>query len=407
MLTMIHQNPVTISGGEVLADRKFHAGMLEYAKSLGVPIRSVNPLLAPDQAIMDPVRIKLASLPYEIVGIALEHSGHVAPASAERLEAAVQSSRLVYGQAYGAAALARRFGVPYVALVEYDLSTRLRVSRSQVSGPIRQFVRTVKTGADYLLRERPILLGAAGIHCNGYPIFDQVRKIGRSGLLYLDSRQTADMLIEEVKLDARINNFGRGPLKLLFSGRFEPMKGVMDAVRVGVECKRIGLDVEFDLFGQGSLKADMLALVEQSGQGGSIRVHDAIPFGELFERSKAYDAFLCCHDQADPSCTYLEAMGAGLPIVGYGNAMWSHLNAEADAGVVVEIGDVEGAAIAVQALARDPERYASLARNARAFAAAHTFEAEFAKRVADLRQMYLSAANHKDARWGGPVVGAA
>lgn len=352
---------------------------------------------------MDPVRVELASLPYQIVGIALEPNGHATPAASEILKAVVQSSTLVYGQAYGAAALARRFDVPYIALVEYDLSTRLRVSRSQVSGPIRQLVRTVKTGADYLLRERPILLGAAGIHCNGYPILDQVRRIGRSGLLYLDSRQTADMLIDVAALEARIDKFGRGPLKLLYSGRFEPMKGVIDAVRVGLECKRIGLDVEFDLFGQGSLRADMLALIERSGQGDFIRVHDAIPFGDLFERSKGYDAFLCCHDQADPSCTYLEAMGAGLPIVGYGNAMWFRLHAEADAGLVCDVGDVAGAAAAVQSLARDPHRYASLARKARAFAAAHTFEIEFAKRVADLDRMYRWADGDKGGRKDGQM----
>ncbi len=407
MLTMIHQNPVSMTGDLVSVDRKFHAGMLEYARSLGVPIRSVNPLLAPDQAIMDPVRIARDALPYEIVGISLEPNGQATPAGLAMLEAVVKSSRLVYGQAYGAATFARRFNVPYIALVEYDLSTRLRVSRSQVSGPIRQFVRTVKTGADYLLRERPILLGAAGIHCNGYPILDQVRRIGRAGLLYLDSRQTAEMLIAESALDARIEHFGQGPIKLLFSGRFEPMKGVMDAVRVGLECKRIGLDVEFDLFGQGSLKADMIALIEQSGHGASIRVHDAIPFGDLFERSKRYDLFVCCHDQGDPSCTYLEAMGAGLPIVGYGNAMWSRLNAEAEAGLVVEMGDVLAAASAIQSLSRDPNRYATLARRSRSFAAAHTFEAEFAKRVADLSRMYAWAASREDGRHDGEMVGAA
>ena len=212
--------------------------------------------------------------------------------------------------------------------------------------------------------------------------------IRRDGLLYLDSRQTTDMVISAEELEKRQASVRDRPLRLIFSGRFEPMKGALDAVRVGLACRDLGLDIEFDLFGQGSQKTEMIGIIEQANAADKIRVHDPIPFSDLFERSKSYDIFLCCHVQADPSCSYLEAFGAGLPIVGYGNAMWRKLNVEANGGITVPIGAADLAAAAVKELAGDRKRMALLARNARSFALEHNFESELTKRIESLQLLY-------------------
>jgi glycosyltransferase involved in cell wall biosynthesis len=154
------------------------------------------------------------------------------------------------------------------------------------------------------------------------------------------------------------------------------MKGADDAVKVAIEALRRGLEIEMDCYGQGSLKDEMVKLAEPHPQ---IRIHDAIPYPELLKRMREADVFVCCHVQGDPSCTYLEAMGSGLPIVGYANRMWRRMCKESGAGVAVPVGDIEAM---VSAMPRTGSN------NAVAFAAKHPFEKEWDKRV-DSIGMYL------------------
>jgi colanic acid/amylovoran biosynthesis glycosyltransferase len=112
------------------------------------------------------------------------------------------------------------------------------------------------------------------------------------------------------------------PNQLLYSGRYEPMKGAHDAVLVAVECLRRGLNVEMHCYGQGNLRDAM----ERTATGWNrIHIHDPIPYPELVQLSQSFDLFVCCHVQGDPCCTCLESFGTGLPIVGYANRMWRRL----------------------------------------------------------------------------------
>lgn len=74
-------------------------------------------------------------------------------------------------------------------------------------------------------------------------------------------------------------------------------------------------------YGQGPLRGEMDRLAGQTAAHGQILIHDTIPYPELFERSRTFGLFVCCHVQGDPSCAYLETFGSGLPIVGYANRM--------------------------------------------------------------------------------------
>ena len=159
------------------------------------------------------------------------------------------------------------------------------------------------------------------------------------------------------------------------------MKGTDDALRAGLECLRRGLDVEMHLYGQGSLRAQLQQLAGQAAPPGRIHVHDAVPFPELARIARTFDVFVCCHVQSDPSCTYLESFGAGLPIVGYGNRMWRRLAEHSGAGYVTPMGRPASIAAAIQRLASDPAALADLSAKALAFAREHCFEREFAKRT--------------------------
>jgi len=175
----------------------------------------------------------------------------------------------------------------------------------------------------------------------------------------------------------------KGPLRLLYSGRYDKMKGADDAVRVTVECLRSGMNVRLDCYGQGPLESQMRAI---AGARPQIAIHAPLPFPELVEIAKKSDAFVCCHVQSDPSCTYLESMGAGLPIVGYGNRMWQRMCEESGAGTLSKIGDASDVAAHVGRLLNDQSMLARLSENAQRFAREHCFEREFDKRVRAIMQ---------------------
>jgi colanic acid/amylovoran biosynthesis glycosyltransferase len=89
---------------------------------------------------------------------------------------------------------------------------------------------------------------------------------------------------------------------------------------------------------------------------------------------------VCCHIQNDPSCTYLESMGAGLPIVGYDNRMWKGVLKASSAGYASPMHRPGQVADGVAALS-NPAQLRNLSVKALSFAKSHTFEREYQKRV--------------------------
>jgi glycosyltransferase involved in cell wall biosynthesis len=381
-LLMVHENAVVVADGKLRVDRKFHAGMLRYVERIKRPIVTVNPSLRAGQAIMDPIEVPLADLAYRPIAIVTD--GYFNPLEPELIRQQIASSALVYGAALGSAETARSLGVPYVVISEHDLPTGIQVTIDGTKG-IRRLVRSARYAYHYFTRVARRLKHAQSVHCNGYPAYDAAVRYNANRLLFFDSRMSSDMLISRQILAERCAK--RRRLRLLFSGRYEPLKGPQDALRAAAECIRRGVDLEMHTYGSGTLKKSMMAIAAPSG--GRIQVHDTIPYPELVERSRSFDLFICCHTQSDPSCTYLEAMGAGLPIAGYANKMWARLCSEAGAGLSVPIGRVGELAGAIERLAESPAQLNLLSEKALDFAVAHTFESEFDKRIGAINSLLL------------------
>jgi colanic acid/amylovoran biosynthesis glycosyltransferase len=231
----------------------------------------------------------------------------------------------LYGTGYGTSAIARELGIPYVPIVEYDLTTQITVATSQATSSVRRLVRTARCVRRHVFHDIPELRNAHAIHCNGYPIFDVAKRYNPNCLLYLDSRMSGDMVIPSDELARRVTTREGRPLRLLYSGRYERLKGADDVVRVAAERLRRNLDIEMHCYGQGSLVGKMRDTAAASARPERILIHDAVPYTELVGISRSFDLFVCCHIQNDPSCTYFESFGAGLPIVGCSNRMWQRL----------------------------------------------------------------------------------
>ncbi len=393
MLTLFHANPARLQDGRFLVDRKFHTGMQEYRRQLDCPLLTIHPELPAgrEATVMDLVSLPESELGYRVITTQVDEAGHVLPADREKVRAAVIASRLIYGGRTEALRLAQLHSVPIIGVLEYNLKTTMVFASSGVEGALRRAKKRAGALRYYMREVFPIMRHAALLHCNGYPIFEESARFNRHRLLYLDSRMGGDMVIPEETLRARLADRKRRKPRLIFSGRFEPAKGALDAVRVGIECLRAGLEFEMHLYGQGSQRAKMDRLVERHDAGRSVFLHAPVPYPELMELSRGFDVFVCCHVQDDPSCTYLETLGCGLPIAGYGNAMWRSMNRHAKSGIVTPLGKPAALATALRRLLGDPAELDTFSLDARRFALEHTFEREFALRTQSLARLYSNS----------------
>lgn len=212
----------------------------------------------------------------------------------------------------------------------------------------------------------------------------------RDNLLYLDGRMTPELFATETEMAAREAHLaGGGPLRMVYSGRLETMKGAQDLVPVARRLAEMGVDFTLDVFGSGALEAEVSNGIKTLPDPSRVRMHGAVDFEKQlvsFTRQQA-DIFLGCHRQSDPSCTYIEAMGCGVAVVSYDNRMWQRLNGEAQAGWGTPLGDVSGMADQIARIARDRGLIVRAARNAWAFSQTHGFLPEFQMRMEHLARI--------------------
>ncbi|MFN3846059.1 MAG: glycosyltransferase, partial [Paracoccaceae bacterium] len=274
--------------------------------------------------------------------------------------------------------------VPVVFMIEYTIGTRLRIVALD---PERGMVRKAWSALWNLRVERQrraAFRRAAGVQCNGYPAFDAYAALNKRSMLYLDGRMRVDMMATWEEMAAKAT--WSGPLRLVHSGRLEPMKGAQDLVPVAQALLAAGVDFTLDVFGTGSLEENLRA--GSADLGGRLRLHGPVDFEtELVPWLRTHaDLFLSCHRQADPSCTYLESLGCGVPVLGYANEMWGRMAQETAGGWAVPLGDLRALADELVRLAGSRADLHNAASAGLAFAQAHDFKAEFTSRMTHLER---------------------
>ena len=381
MMILVIYSRCYIEGSILWVDRKVHSGNCLLAQHLSMKITMLSPVLEDPSTMMDLIAVPLDDLTYAVELLACDKSHALDSNETERVRKLVQKSTLVYGTGFGIHTHAQKLNKTHVAITECNLATQIKISRLAVEGTLRRSARTAKTLLRFLGETR-MHQHAHSVHCNGYPMYNQTKYLNDNCLLYLDSRMTENLVINSDRLEARLEGFAKGrKARLIYSGRYEAIKGTLDVVEVGIELNRRGVRFELDLFGKGAQAEEMRRRVEKSGGADNIRVNDAIPYPELIERSHESDLFVCCHVQDDPSCTYLEASGSGLAIAGYNNRMWKSFARFANNGVVTTRKRPKDLANEIEKLLSDRQKLIDFSRQSREFALAHTFEKEFGSRI--------------------------
>ena len=286
-------------------------------------------------------------------------------------------------------ALAGAVSAPLVYIIEYTLATRLRINRLY-NGLSVQMAKSGVWTIGMERRRRRAFARSQGLQCNGTPAFNAYRRLTPAPLLYLDTRTSdAKQIGAEALAEKHRQMRAGGPLRIAFSGRLERMKGADHLLPVADALVRAGLDFTLDVYGDGDLRAGMAARIAATGLGSRVTLHGPVPFEEALIPAMIArtDLFLCCHRQSDPSCTYMETLSCGVPIVGYNNAAFRGITRLGEIGLRVPMDSVDGAAAAIISLSNDRARLVALSTNAAALGREHSFEREFERRIDHLRQV--------------------
>ena len=292
---------------------------------------------------------------------------------------------------HGLARQCRRRGSVHVVNTELTPRTQLQIARETLGlGP-----RLLRTSAWLILEHRRVMReisDAHGLQCNGTPTYDAYSGSSKNPLLYFDSRTIPEMLIAREEIAARITRFEeRQRIRILFSGRLSPIKGVHHLVPMADALRRRDMDFELWIAGDGPLRKQIDADIHALGLDAQVRCLGSLDFSrELMPLLRdEIDVFACPHLQGDPSCTYLETMAAGVPIVGYGNEAWRGLQQRSGAGLVSPRTRPAALATAISALASNPVELRQLSFNAAEFAAEHLFDQSFDRRIKHLETLSL------------------
>lgn len=221
---------------------------------------------------------------------------------------------------------------------------------------------------------RRMIRRADGLQCNGPDTYDTYSRHSPNPLLYLDTRVTSDDVAAAVR-----SPLGDDPtLRLAFSGRWIEQKGVLDAVAVTERLHADGVRVHLTLLGGGPLEDRLRALDHPA-----VSVVGRLDFAEEwvpFVRDHV-DVMVLPHPQGDSASTFLESMSCGTPVAGYDNRYWRSLHATSGGGWTTPVSDTDALATHLARLADDREEIARVRGAGLGFAASHSFDLEFGRRI--------------------------
>lgn len=205
---------------------------------------------------------------------------------------------------------------------------------------------------------------AAGLQCNGYAAWDAYAGLNGRALRFRDHRLRADDLAA-----ARERRFWDGDrrLRVAFSGRITTVKGVATVLEVAERLP----EVDFEILGDGDDRARLAAQAPPN-----VAFRGFLPFAQWKAHVRDHvDVALLPHPQGDPSCTYYEFLGSGVPVVGLRNTTWTRLAHEEQLGWA----EPDAAGLAARIAALRPADLVAVAERAREVV--EPFEVVAARRV--------------------------
>jgi glycosyltransferase involved in cell wall biosynthesis len=328
-----------------------------------------------------------ASLPFEVstIGAGAQVPDHLI---------ADASVVLASGDNYLDFSLAKRcraHEIPLAYVIEYIPETRLQIIALS-DAPVVKRLKSVVWTIQSEVRRRQAFKAATALQANGAPAAKWYRRASANVLPYFDTRLSGADVASEAEVSAKAaRRAAGGALRLVFSGRLEKLKGADHLVPVAERLMSRGVDFRLDIFGVGSLADAIRERALRAGLADIVKVHEPLDFEtQLVPRLRTeFDLFLCCHRQSDPSCTYMETLGCGVPIIGYDNRAFAGVLEVSDVGWLVPMGNLDAMARKIAELDAERDAISAKAATAIALASEHSFEATFERRTMHLQKISL------------------
>lgn len=372
---------------QIVMTRKFIEAVTLYQQLWNGPVKVLIEEEFDEVEEVDQKVINRSDLPFE-----MQFVDYTSPTLIEQLQNCVVLGSTDHRQNH-LSQICRKQGIPFIYTAEYTLKTRLQIVNVSTPNPLIRMRRHWWTYQQERRQRRAIAL-ADGLQCNGYPIYEDYKTLNRHPMLYLDTRISKDMMATRADVERRARLRADQPLQLVFSGRLNEMKGADHLLNVASELKRLNVKYHLYISGAGVLEASMHRRIQQESLQNEVTMMGVPDFkSEFYPFVKSQiDLFICCHRQGDPSCTYIETMSAGVPIVGYGNEAFEQLNHFADGGWVVPMDRPDVLAQQVAFLDRNRQDITQKAIAAQQFAQQNTFLETFRRRVKHLEAVYQEVA---------------
>ncbi len=387
-LVILPSVPVWRDGNTLSFDRKFYDGMMLYKKMWPGAIKCI--MNAEESNLPDFGIVTLKSDELEFGCEVLKKDEYV---NAGHLLSA--DIVLASGDSFDQlqiSAICNQINAKCIYIIENIPETRYQIAAFSTSNPLIKLRRFFYIWNGERKRLKAFNL-AHGLQCNGTGAFEEYQQVNNK-LLYFDTRINKDLLISNEELTSRLSYLTeKKPLRLAFSGRLIAIKGADHLVKLAQLLTERELDFSLTIFGSGDLEDSLKTFVKEHHLEEKVALVGAVDFyDELIPKvKKNVDLFVMLHRQSDPSCTYLETLSCGVPIIGYNNKAFSGLLTQADIGWGCELDDINGIADIVERLNSDREYIAQKAKNSIEYARQHDFETTFQRRIDQLYQTAKSA----------------
>lgn len=239
--------------------------------------------------------------------------------------------------------------------------------------------RIMAGSARYERQLRQLAKRANGLQCNGWSAWEGYARFSPSPMVFYDTRLT------RAQVDAALSEdrvqLPDGKIRLAFSGRYVTGKGPSYALRLHDVLRDRGIAHSLTLVGDGPLTEALHAAAAED-----VDFLTPMDFDDAWVPwvRNNVDVMVLPHIQGDPSGTYLESSGLGIPVLGFDNTALRNLVSRFNLGWTAPLRDVDALANVVQQLAHNPEQIAERGAHGQRFMQEHHFDAEFDRRIEHL-----------------------
>lgn len=370
--------PVWMIDNSFIFDRKFYDGMLLYTQKWSGKITCILSLSSEKLPEFGVVALENDQLPFTCIALKQKQT-----ITAEHLHGAdiVLASGDADNQLH-LSQLCQQQQIKCVYIIEYIPETRYQIAALSTKNPIVKLRRLF-----YIWQQERKRVAAFkrcdGLQSNGTPAYGEYHYVPNK-LLYFDTRVFKEQIIQDTALQQRLTYlFENKPLRLAFSGRLIQMKGADHLVELALKLKQTNIPFQLIIYGTGDIAIEMKEYIEKHHLNDQVSMVGVVDFYKTLipELQQSVDVFVCLHRQSDPSCTYLETLSCGVPIVGYKNRAFSGLLELANIGWGGELNNLDEICTIIAHLHENRTEIMEKSKNSAAFAQQHDFDTTFQKRI--------------------------